>query len=81
MLGYEETKLPTGWQGTVLFRNLSDLSCPLGGPYAEHKEDKRWLNNQHLAMWCGHSFTQRQAQKLISGPSPTSSSYTALQPI
>jgi hypothetical protein len=42
-----------------------------GGPYAEHKEDKRWLNNRHLAMWCGPSITQRQAQKLISCPSPT----------
>jgi len=27
---YEEMKLPTSSQGTVLFRNLSDLSCPWG---------------------------------------------------
>ena len=32
---------------------------------------KRWVDNQHLAMWCGPGSTQRQAQELIAGPSPT----------
>jgi hypothetical protein len=31
---------------------------------------KLWVNNQHLAMWHVHFSTQRQARKLISGPSP-----------
>jgi len=30
---------------------------------------KHWVDNQHLAMWCGPCSTQRQAWKLISGPS------------
>jgi hypothetical protein len=30
------------------------------------------VDNQHLALWRGPSSTQRQAGKLISGPSPTS---------
>jgi len=33
---------------------------------------KRRVDNQHLAMWRGPGSTQRQAQKLISDPSPTS---------
>jgi hypothetical protein len=28
---------------------------------------KRWLEKQHLALWCGPCSTQRQAQELISG--------------
>ena len=36
------------------------------------KKIKRWADNQHLAMWRGPGSTQRQARKLISGPSPTS---------
>jgi ribonuclease HI len=32
---------------------------------------KRWVYNQHLAMFHVLGSTQRQAQKLISGPSPT----------
>ena len=32
---------------------------------------KRWIDNQHLAMWCGPGSTQRQTRKLISCPSPT----------
>ena len=31
---------------------------------------KRWVDNQHLARWRGPCSTQRQARKLISGPSP-----------
>ena len=30
---------------------------------------KSWVDNQHLAMWHGLGSTQRQARKLISGPS------------
>jgi hypothetical protein len=30
-----------------------------------------WVDNQHLAMWRGPGSIQRQAWKLISGPSPT----------
>jgi len=32
---------------------------------------KRWVDNQHLAMWCGPGSTQRQARELSAGPSPT----------
>ena len=31
---------------------------------------KCWVKNQHLALWCGPSSTQRQARELISGPDP-----------
>jgi hypothetical protein len=41
----------------------------LGSPH--RKMIKRWVDNQHLAMWCGPSRTHRQAQKLISDPSLT----------
>jgi hypothetical protein len=30
---------------------------------------KPWIDNQHVAMWRGLTITQRQARKLISGPS------------
>jgi hypothetical protein len=29
---------------------------------------KRWMDNQHLVMWCGPCSTQRQAWELIRGP-------------
>jgi hypothetical protein len=29
---------------------------------------KRWMENQHLALWRGPCSTQRQARELISGP-------------
>ena len=32
---------------------------------------QRWIDSQHVAMWWGLIGTQRQAQKLISGPSAT----------
>jgi len=32
---------------------------------------KRWMGNQHLAMWRGPGSTQKQARALISVPSPT----------
>ena len=35
------------------------------------KKIKRWLNNQHMAMWWGLNTTQKQARKTISRPSPT----------
>jgi len=36
------------------------------------KNIKRWMyNQQHMSMWPGLISTQRQARKLISGPSPT----------
>jgi hypothetical protein len=35
------------------------------------KKIKRWVDNQHLAMWHGPGSTQRQARKLISGLSLT----------
>jgi hypothetical protein len=34
------------------------------------KKKKRWIKNQHLALWRGPCSTQRQARKLISGPNP-----------
>ena len=33
------------------------------------KKMKRWMPNQHLALWRGPSSTQRQARELISAPS------------
>ena len=35
------------------------------------KQIKCWVDNQHLAMWRDPSSIQRQARKLISGPSLT----------
>jgi hypothetical protein len=32
---------------------------------------KRWLDNQHWARWQGLDSTQRRAQELVSGPSPS----------
>jgi len=32
---------------------------------------KRWMENQHLALWCGPCSAQRQAGELISGPNLT----------
>jgi hypothetical protein len=32
---------------------------------------KHWMDNQHLTKWRVLSSTKRQAQELISGPSPT----------
>jgi hypothetical protein len=32
---------------------------------------KHWVDIQHLAMWHGPSSNQRQAEQLITGPSPT----------
>jgi len=32
---------------------------------------KRWIDNHHMIMWQGLVSTQREAQKLILGPSPT----------
>jgi hypothetical protein len=29
---------------------------------------KRWMEKQHLALWCGPCSTQRQARELIPGP-------------
>jgi hypothetical protein len=31
---------------------------------------KRWMDKQHLALWCGPRSTQRRARELISGPDP-----------
>jgi len=31
---------------------------------------KRWVDNQHLAIWCGPCSIHRQARKLILGPRP-----------
>ena len=39
---------------------------------------KCWVDNQHLAMWRGPCNTQRQAQKLISGPSPATKTQLVL---
>ena len=35
------------------------------------KKIKRWINNQHVAMWWGLTSTQGQARKMMSGPIPT----------
>jgi len=40
---------------------------------------KSWRDNQHTVIWWGLISTQRQAQKLILGPSPTA--HTRLLPL
>ena len=47
-----------------------ELSLGIPTPNIKRKI-KRWVDNQHLAMWRGPCSTQRQARKLISGPSLT----------
>jgi hypothetical protein len=60
-------KLPTLYENlqltTICQKLTTDLKIKM--------RMKRWVDNQHLAMWCGPSSIQRQARKLILGPSPT----------
>jgi hypothetical protein len=60
-------KLPALYENlqlTTIFQSLTtDLNIKM--------RIKRWVDNQHLAMWRHPSSTQTQARKLISGPSPT----------
>ena len=68
-LGCKEMKLSTSWQETVLFKSLLDLSHPWGQNI--RRKIKHWMDNQHMARWQDPGSTQRQAQELISSPSPT----------
>jgi len=54
---------------TNLLWGISYVICKLCLPSSILPHDlKRWLENQHLAMWRGLGSTRRQAQELISGP-------------
>ena len=41
---------------------------PFLGVSRQNIRRKRWMKNQHLALWQSPCNTQRQAQELISGP-------------
>jgi hypothetical protein len=62
-------KLPMGLQGRELLTSLLELAIGITRQITRRKI-KPWIDNQHVAMWQGLTSTQRQAQKLISGPSP-----------
>jgi hypothetical protein len=71
MLGDEQFKSPTSSQGAVIFRSLLDLSRPWGSPGRISK--RRQTAGCITSIWQSGMFpcsTQRQARKLISGPSP-----------
>ena len=57
ILGYVEMKLPMG----SLFTSLLDQIA--------RRKIKHWTDKQCMAMWQGLTSAQRQAYKLISGPS------------
>jgi hypothetical protein len=62
-------KSPTGSQGMALPSGLFDRSPSLGvSRQTIRKKIKRWMEEQHLALWRGPCNTQRQARELISGP-------------
>lgn len=42
----------------------------LGVSRQNMRKIKCWIDNQHMVMWRGLFSTQRQAEKLIPGPSP-----------
>ena len=67
---FEGRKLPTNSQEMVLSRSLEDLSRPWGSRQNIRRKKRRRLDNQHWVRWRGLGSTQRQAQELISGPSP-----------
>jgi hypothetical protein len=71
MLGYEEMKSLTSSQGAVIFRSLLDLSRPWGslGRISKRRQTAGCITSiwQSGMVPCS---TQRQARKLISGPSP-----------
>ena len=65
----EEVKSPTGFQGTVLFKGLLDLSLSWGVSRQNiRRKIKRWMETQHLVLWGCPCSTQRQAGELNSGP-------------
>ena len=58
------------WEGTV--QQFVGPEPALGVSRQNiRKMIKCWMDIQHTAMWWGLTSIQRQAQKLISGPSPT----------
>jgi hypothetical protein len=61
MLGYEEMKLPTGSEETVLFKVLLDVSLPWGSTQNIRRKVQCWMDNQHLVLWRSPCSTQRQA--------------------
>jgi hypothetical protein len=69
MPGYEKIKSLTSSQETVLFKGLLDLSLSWGVSRQNiGRKIRRWMDNQHLVLWCGPCSTQRQGQEFISGP-------------
>ena len=69
LAGYEDMKLATG--GSVQKFVGPDPFLGVSGQNIKNKIIG-WVDNQHSAMWRGPGGNQRQARKLISGPSPTS---------
>ena len=57
-------------QGVVPSSGLLDLSEPFLWVSRQdvRRKMKRWMEKQHLALWCGPCSTQRQARELIPGP-------------
>jgi len=61
MLGYKEMKSLTSSQEPSLGVSRQNITNKI----------QCWVDNQHLLKWYGPNNTQRQARKLILGPSPT----------
>ena len=72
-MGLYCVSVDAGVQGNEIADNLTkDHSVQkFVQPEPSLGKTKCWMNNQHLVMWHSLSSTKRQAQKLISGPSPT----------
>jgi hypothetical protein len=62
-------RLLTGSQEVVLVSGLLGQS-PFGGVSRQNIRQnlKRWMKNQHLALWRSPFSTQRQTRELICGP-------------
>jgi hypothetical protein len=71
ILGYVEMKLPSGLQGREPFTQFVGPGPALQVSRQNTRKIERWTDNHPMAMWRGLTSTQRQLQKLISGPNPT----------
>jgi hypothetical protein len=70
ILVYEEMKSLTSSQEMVLFQSLVGPEPSLGVSRQNiRRKIKWWMDNQHLARWQDFGSSQRQARRLISGPS------------
>jgi hypothetical protein len=69
MLGYEVIKLPTSSPRDGSVQRFVGPEPFLGVSRQNiGRKIRRWMDNQHLVLWCGPCSTQRQGQELISGP-------------